>query len=308
MRVLFFKPVPRKALWGKTLVKDYFNFIDFPFGVGQSWAFSGQDIDSTICITRPYYGKTLNYLWKHNKELFNSKDNKFPLIISLVGSEDDLSIQVHPDDEYAKIKGYESGKNEAWYFIDTKNNSSIIYGHNATDVKDLNRYIDENKWDELIKIRKVKPGDFVYLPAGILHALKKGNIVYEVQQSTDITYRFYDYHRKDDKGNEREIHLKDAIGCLKYGNIDVDIKPEVTKKIDYTKTQFINNDSFTIVKYDIKKSLTFKDSIYQLTPVIEGNGYVDNISISKGESFLIPSNTEVIIRGNLSLMMTTKRS
>ena len=94
--------------------------------------------------------------------------------------------------------------------------ANIVYGHHAKDEKELRKYIQEDRWDELIKHLDVHPGDFVYLPAGLLHALKKGSIVYEIQQATDITYRFYDYHRKDAAGNERELHLEQAIDCLSY--------------------------------------------------------------------------------------------
>ena len=216
MSILFFDPIPRPAIWGHTLVRDYFGYKQFPEGIGQSWSFSAQKDASTICLTEPFKGMTLRELWKNHQELFGHPNEEFPVIISLVAPEDDLSIQVHPDSQAAKKYGYALGKNEAWYFIKSEDNASIVYGHNAKDEKDLYNYINNEKWDELIKHLSVHTGDFVYLPAGILHALKKGSIVYEIQQSTDVTFRFYDYHRKDKYGNERELHLTQAIDCLSY--------------------------------------------------------------------------------------------
>lgn len=216
MNILFFKPIPRPAIWGHTLVKDYFDYCDFPDGIGQSWSFSAQENASTVCITEPFVGKTLHELWNSHQELFGHPNEPFPVIISLVGPEDDLSIQVHPDNIYALKEGFNSGKNEAWYFIEAMPNYNIVYGHNASSPEDLKDYIRNEHWDDLIRYLDVKSDDFVYLPAGLLHALRKGSVVYEIQQATDITYRFYDYHRKDSQGNERELHLDKAIECLNY--------------------------------------------------------------------------------------------
>ena len=174
MGILFFKPIPRPALWGHTLVKDYFGYQDFPDGIGQSWSFSAQEKDSTVCLTEPYQGMTLRNLWIHHQELFGNQEGEFPVIISLVGPEDDLSLQVHPDAKHAQKVGFSSGKNEAWYFIEANDDANIVYGHHAKDEKELRKYIQEDRWDELIKHLDVHPGDFVYLPAGLLHALKKG--------------------------------------------------------------------------------------------------------------------------------------
>lgn len=308
MNVLFFKPIPRPAIWGHTLVKDYFGYNEFPEGIGQSWSFSAQKDASTQCVSEPYKGKTLLDLWENNQELFGHPDEEFPVIISLVGPEDDLSIQVHPNDEYAKKIGFTSGKNEAWYFIESKGGSRIVYGHNAKDEKDLYNYIDNDKWDELIRYLDVHTDDFVYLPAGLLHALKKGSIVYEIQQATDITYRFYDYHRKDEQGNERELHLEQAINCLSYDLEDMknNISPIETRLQNGTQTVYISNDSFTVTKLEITGENKYICENYQLATVVKGSGSVDGQDIKIGDSFLIPVNNEVILDGQMIIMMTTK--
>lgn len=308
MNILFFKPIPRPAIWGHTLVKDYFGYNDFPDGIGQSWAFSAQKNASTICTSEPFQGKTLHDLWQENQELFGHNGEEFPVIISLVAPEDDLSIQVHPNNQYAKSKGFSSGKNEAWYFIEAQKGANIVYGHHAKNEAELRRYIQENRWEELIKHLDVHQGDFVYLPAGLLHALRKGNIVYEIQQATDITYRFYDYHRQDESGQERELHLEDAIQCLSYDKKDMEnhIKPVIEKNDALTKTVFISNDSFTVTKLEIDGRGKFQDKNYQLATVIKGNGKANSIDIKLGDSFLIPKELEVEFDGNMIIMMTTK--
>lgn len=308
MSVLFFKPIARKAIWGHTLVKDYFGYDEFPLGVGQSWSFSAQEGASNECVSEPYKGKTLLDLWKDHQELFGHPNEEFPVIISLVGPEDDLSIQVHPDDEHAKMIGFKSGKNEAWYFIESKENANIVYGHNAKDEEDLYRYINEDKWDDLIRHLDVHTGDFVYLPAGLLHALRKGSVVYEIQQATDITYRFYDYHRKDSEGNERELHLKQAINCLSYNKEDMknNISPEMITFDHYEETVYISNDSFTVTKLEIDGECEYISDNYQLATVVKGEGKVDNVEIKVGDNFLIPTNTKVQFDGQMTIMMTTK--
>lgn len=308
MSVLFFKPIYKKAIWGKTLVKEYFHYDEFPDGVGQAWAFSGQPQESTICINGPFKGKTLFELWNEHQELFGNKEGIFPVIISLVGPEDDLSIQVHPNEEYAKKIGFPSGKNEAWYFIEANEDASIVYGHNAKDKSDLQAYIEQDKWYDLIRYLKVKKDDFVYLPASLLHALKKGSIVYEIQEATDITYRFFDYHRKDDKGNERQLHLQQAIDCLSYDQemMKNNVQPVIEQAENYTKTTYIHNDSFTVTKVEVSGRSGFVDQNYQLATVIRGNGKVEDIEVSVGDNFLIPINTNIIVDGQMTIMMTTK--
>lgn len=308
MGVLFFKPIARKAIWGHTLVKNYFEYNDFPDGIGQSWSFSCQKDASNICLSEPYVGKSLLELWNNHQELFGHNGEDFPVIISLVAPEDDLSIQVHPDSDYAHKIGLKKGKNEAWYFIKTEENTTIVYGHNAKNQEDLYNYINNKNWDNLIRHLDVHTDDFVYLPAGLLHALRKGSIVYEIQQSTDITYRFYDYHRKDTNGNERPLQLKEAIECLSYNQEDMvnNITPVVKEMNNGLETIYISNDSFTVTKLDMNGSNNYVCNNYQLATVVKGSGYIDDKEIKVGDNFLIPKDTKVVLNGNMVIMMTTK--
>ena len=150
----------------------------------------------------------------------------------------------------------------------------------------------------------VHPGDFVYLPAGLLHALRKGSIVYEIQQATDITYRFYDYHRKDEYGHERELHMEEAINCLSYNPEDMknQIHPVETYYQNCIQTVFIANDSFTVTKLEFE----YIHTNYQLATVVKGQGQVNNQDIKVGDNFLIPIHTQIQLNGQMTIMMTTK--
>jgi len=300
--VLFFKPIPKVTVWGDDHVKNYFGYHDFPDSVGQAWVFSGIVGDANFCLTEPYNGKSLYELWENHQHLFGYKKGDFPLIISLVGPEDDLSIQVHPDAYQAKKSGFSMGKNEAWYFINPPISGQIVYGHHANNPEEMDVYIKNEQWLKLIDYLPVKKEDFVYLPAGILHSLQKGSIVYEIQQATDVTYRFFDYDRKDEQGRTRKLHLEQALECVSYGKIE-NIDSAV---VDGNKTTYIANDSFTTAKWEIVDELIFKDENYQLVTVIAGDGDVDGVRVDVGSNFLIPVNTEVIFNGNMIVMMTTK--
>ena len=302
MSVLFFAPIPRVALWGGSSVKRIFNYQDFSDQVGQAWAFSGLQEASNLCLSAPYEGKSLRELWENNQALFGHQKGEFPLIISLVAPEEDLSIQVHPDDAYAKKIGFPTGKNEAWYFIKPPTSGQIVYGHKAKDKTEMDDYVQNEAWYELIDHLDVKEKDFVYLPAGMLHALQKGSVVYEIQEATDVTYRFFDYNRKDADGNARELHLEQALACVRYGELDTIEAPVVSG----AKTTYVANHAFTVTKLDVSGMLQFQDFVYQLATVVAGKGRVDGIDVEVGSNFLIPVNEPVIFTGEMTVMMTTK--
>ena len=136
----------------------------------------------------------------------------------------------------------------------------------------------------------------------------KGNVVYEIQQSTDVTYRFYDYHRKDKDGNERELHLKQAIDCLSFDkDIDKnDVHPVVKVHENVKETIFISNDSFTVSQLLVIGKCQYKCDNYQLATVVKGSGKVDEYDVKVGDNFLIPTNTSIELDGQMMIMMTTK--
>ncbi|TPB32722.1 mannose-6-phosphate isomerase, partial [Burkholderia pseudomallei] len=152
-------------------------------------------------------------LWSNHKELFgNMPGDKFPLLTKILDANDNLSVQVHPDNEYAKEnENGELGKTECWYIIDCDDDAEMIFGHNAKSKEELEYMISNNKWSDLLKRVKVNKGDFFYVPSGTIHALCKGTLVLETQQNSDTTYRVYDYDRVDSNGNKRELHVDKSI-------------------------------------------------------------------------------------------------
>lgn len=306
MAVLKTVPIERPALWGGTLLREYFRYPWFGDGAGQSWSFSGQEGQSNVVENGPYRGQTLRELWREAPQLFQSRCSDFPVIISLVAPMDDLSIQIHPNAQVARAEGYSTGKNEAWYFLEQPEAGNIVYGQRAKDEPALRAMVAADRWDALVEHLPVAKGDFVYLPAGILHALGKGGIVYEIQQATDVTYRFYDYHRKDAQGNERPLHLEQAIACVDYALSASDAHPPVvTQALDAAEmTTFIRNESFCVSRFVVWGAQPLRFSGYQLFTVVAGEGLADELPLSMGVNFLLPAGDSVTISGDVTLMAT----
>lgn len=310
MGVLFFKAIPRPAIWGHTKVRDFFGYDDFPEGIGQSWSFSAQDGEglSTVCINGGFKGKTLKELWEKHQELFGHPGEDFPVIISLVGPEDDLSIQVHPDDEHAQKIGYKRGKNEAWFFIESDPGASIVYGQKTKNKEELQEMINQDKWDDIYKKYPVADGDFVYLPAGCLHAMGKGNVVYEIQQSTDVTYRFYDYHRKDKDGNERQLHVQQSIDVTSVPSLHSSNTLFTNSHLDNgSKTRYVDSEFFVVDCYRLTGENTIlNDKPFQMVSILEGEGIMDGQAVKKGDHFIVCSDqNEVVYDGVMTIMITT---
>ena len=145
---------------------------------------------------------------KHPELFGNPKAKEFPLLVKFLDANDNLSVQVHPDDGYARKMENDSGKTESWYVMQADPGAYIIYGHHAKNREELADMIHKGEWDKLLRKVPVKAGDFFYVPAGTIHALTKGCLVIETQQSSDVTYRLYDYDRVGKDGKKRELHTQ----------------------------------------------------------------------------------------------------
>lgn len=309
MAVYFTKPIPRPALWGGKLLKEYFQYPDFPDNIGQSWAFSAQDGASNLIEGGEYAGKTLADLWHEKPYIFASRYNTFPVIVSLVAPVEDLSIQIHPNAAIAAESGHAMGKNEAWYFLEAQDDGNIVYGCRAKNEVELRKMIASDRWNDLVQLLPVRRGDFVYLPAGILHALRKGSIVYEIQQATDITYRFFDYHRKGTDGKERDLHIEQAIRCMNFNlNEDCAHSSQIDDYLPHgTLTKLVCNDSFCVRKLVLNREETLVFDGYQLMTVCNGGGRVDGLPLHIGQSFLVPSKNKILLEGQMTILMTGER-
>ncbi len=195
--ILKMNVVLHEKIWGGTRLKDEYGY-DIPSDhTGEAWVISGHpNGDCTIANTE-YEGKTVSWLFANHRELFgNVEGDQFPLLVKILDANDNLSVQVHPDNEYAKIHENSLGKSESWYVLGADPGTKMVMGHHAKTKEELINYIKNDNYDDLLNVIDIDKGDFFYIPAGTLHAICSGSLIYEAQQSSDITYRVYDYHRK----------------------------------------------------------------------------------------------------------------
>ncbi|EMF0174021.1 mannose-6-phosphate isomerase, class I [Enterococcus hirae] len=306
---MFLKPVFQEKIWGGSRLRSVFGF-DIPNDkIGEDWAISAHPQGVSVVENGEYQGQKLDELWQNHKELFgNPTEPVFPLLIKILDAEDELSVQVHPDDAYGMKHEGELGKTECWYIIDAEPGAEIIYGHHAKTREELAEMIQEGRWDDLLKKVPVKKGDFFYVPSGTIHAIGKGIMILETQQSSDTTYRVYDYDRKDANGNTRELHIQQSIDVTTVPAITPQIQMKEVRKGNSSIVTYLETEFFNVYEWDIKGITSFKKQApYTLATVIDGAGeLVVNEKIyplTKGASFILPNDvTEWTVQGELSII------
>ena len=216
--LIFLKPLFHNKIWGGRRLAEEYGY-DIPDGsVGECWAISAHSNGDCEVASGPYAGKTLSELWTTHRELFgNAEGDRFPLLIKILDAKDDLSVQVHPDDEYAaEHENGSLGKSECWYILDAKENGDIVVGQNASSKEEFAAMVEQGKWSELLNYVPIKAGDFFRIDPGTVHAIRTGTLILETQQSSDITYRVYDYDRLGDDGKPRDLHLAQSLEVIDY--------------------------------------------------------------------------------------------
>ena len=288
---LFLKPYFSHTIWGGNKLRTVFGYDEPGDDIGECWGISAHPSGECIVLNGPYKGMKLSDVWNDYPMLFGKKDNKgikFPLLTKIIDARDDLSIQVHPDDEYAnKNENGSFGKTECWYILDCDENARIIIGHNATSKEELCSMIDEGKWDELIRLVPIHKGDFLQINPGTVHAIKGGTTLLETQQSSDITYRLYDYDRLQN-GKKRPLHLSQSKDVITVPAALVDeCIIRASKTPENTLYKLYGCKFYKVYKIDITQNTTIdKVDDYMLISVINGEGSVNGQKIKMGDHFI----------------------
>lgn len=299
MEPLFLNPYFQEKIWGGRKLETDWGY-QLPEGkIGECWAISAHPHGPSTVKNGPYKGLNVAELWNQHRELFgNVKGDVFPLLTKILDAEASLSVQVHPDDAYAEEHEHELGKTECWYVLSAEPDSYLIYGHHAQTRDELKEMIDNGDWKHLLRHYPVKKGDFVYVPSGTIHALNKGIVVLETQQSSDTTYRLYDYDRVDEKtGKKRDLHLKQSIDVTTVPHVDPQLDIKEKKYGDsYVKT-FVNaplSPFFSVYEWSVNGELALErgTATYTLVSVVDGKGSItcdgQTYEISKGDHFILP--------------------
>jgi len=301
---LKFSPILKDKIWGGTKLKSMFNKSAETDKLGESWELSGYEGDESVVTNGYLAGNNLTELIEIymgeliGDTIFDEYGLAFPLLFKLIDANENLSIQVHPNDETAAERHNSYGKTEMWYVVDADPGSELIIGFSDDCSREtyLNAMSEDKVEDLLLKVPVTK-GDVFFIPAGRVHAIGKGVVVAEIQQSSDITYRIYDYKRKDDNGNERELHTEQALDVI---NFEASREPKtVYTPILNETTPLVTCDYFTtnMLRFNkrIERHYATIDSFVSYM-CLEGNFSIefegDITIISKGDTVLIPASID----------------
>lgn len=288
--ILMLKPIFQERIWGGTRLRDYFGYDIESEETGECWAISAHRNGDCRVMNGELEGQTLSEVYEKHRELFGSSESPvFPLLTKILDASSDLSVQVHPDDEYALKYEEDLGKTECWYIIDCDEGAEMIFGHTARTRKELEEMIDEGKWSELLERIRIKPGDFFYVPSGTIHALCRGTLVLETQQSSDTTYRVYDYDRTDAEGNRRELHIEEAKKVSRVPHKGDTVKPVVREEGHLTITSYVSTEFFTVEKWTVHGTEEKPLDEFTLVSVLSGEGTVNGMKVVKGDHFILTS-------------------
>lgn len=307
--VLFLNPVFKQMIWGGSRLREQFGYEIPGDNTGECWAVSAHPNGDCTVREGIYEGKTLSELWASHPELFGNSDlDRFPLLIKIIDAKDDLSIQVHPDDIYAKEHENGSlGKTECWYILDCPPDAALVVGHNAGTKEELAEMIHEGKWTELIRRIPVKKGDFIQINPGTVHAIRGGMMILETQQSSDITYRVYDYDRLTD-GRPRQLHVEQSIDVITVpapsAAESVSSAAELSKNAMH---ELIACDYYRVWKLELEGDISFEQTHpFLIASVIEGQGKVNGREIKKGDHFILPDGFGMVeMEGDMKLIMSS---
>ncbi|RSL31661.1 mannose-6-phosphate isomerase, class I [Salibacterium salarium] len=313
---IFLEPVFKERIWGGTVLEDEFGY-DIPSETtGECWGISAHSNGAGIVKNGPLQGQSLQAVWSNHKELFGDEPGEeFPLLVKLLDAAADLSVQVHPNDDQAQeLEDEEAyGKTECWYVIRADQGAKLILGHNAVSQQDVETKMNNGNWDELLREVPIQTGDFFYVPSGTIHAIGKGALILETQQSSDTTYRVYDYDRKDEQGNKRELHLDKSVQVTNAPHKDPeDLRKTLIDNDNGMVEQLVTSPFFSV--YHIEVEGTLDPAIaapYMLVSVLKGDGTIQTetskATIIKGDHFIIPASVRsYVIHGEVELITSTR--
>lgn len=303
--LLHLEPVLQEKIWGGKRLRTVFGY-DIPSDrTGECWAISGHSNGDCKVKNPAYAGETLGSLWKKHPELFgNLEGDSFPLLIKIIDAQDDLSIQVHPDDAYANVHENGSlGKTECWYVLDCDPGATIIIGHNAKTKEEMQQMIDENRWSELLREVPIQKGDFFQINPGCLHAIKGGTLILETQQSSDVTYRFYDYGRLAD-GKPRPLHIAQSLAVTTVPHAAEAPVQETVCKEDAKITHLVTCPYYAVYRMELNGSVTMDwAQPFVNVSILKGEGTLDGEPVKMGDHLVIPAGYgEIKLEGNLELI------
>ncbi len=318
MQPIKFQPLLKQTLWGGDKIVTFKHLDSQLENVGESWEISGVKDNETIVKEGPLKGKSLNEVVAELKDRLVGKENyqrfgdEFPLLIKFIDARQDLSIQVHPNDEIAHKQGKPRGKTEMWYLMESEPGAKLYCGLKKQITPDqYKEMVDNDTICDALAQYEVKEGDCFFLPAGRIHAIGPGCFLAEIQQTSDVTYRIYDYKRKDKNGNYRELHTKLAAESINY-QVENDYRTHYVGRLN-KGVSLVQCPYFCTAVYDLNEPMTLDYSeldSFVILIGLKGEGRItDNegneVSFMAGDTLLIPATTETLsVSGTVKFLET----
>ena len=318
MQPIKFDPLFKQTLWGGDKIVPFKHLDSQLENVGESWEISGVKDNETIVKEGPLKGKSLNEAVAELKEKLVGQANykrfgdEFPLLIKFIDARQDLSIQVHPTDEIAHKQGKPRGKTEMWYLMESAPGAKLYSGlKKQITPEQYKEMVEDDTICEALAQYEVKEGDCFFLPAGRIHAIGAGCFLAEIQQTSDVTYRIYDFKRKDKNGNYRELHTKLAAESINY-QVEDDYRTHYVERQN-RGVSLVQCPYFCTAVYDLNEPMTLDYSeldSFVILIGLKGEGKItDNegneVSIKTGDTLLIPATTETLsVSGTVKFLET----
>lgn len=309
MEILKLQPVFKDYIWGGNRLKDDFGFDTGFDKTAEGWMLACHKDGMNTIVGGKFDGRELqDVIDEIGLEAFAGKNATkfpyFPVLIKFIDAYDNLSIQVHPDDKYAREVENEFGKTEIWYVLDATEDAKLVYGFkDKITSEEFKNSIENNTLMDKLNSVNVKKGDLFFIEAGTVHAIGKGAMIAEIQQNSNCTYRVYDYGRVGKDGKPRELHIDKAV--------DV----SVTEPAKYPVKNFANDndcvlaecDLFKVKKYNVNDSITLgtDDTSFNHILVISGNGDINGLTAKKGDSYFVPAGFgDYTVNGDIEIIVT----
>ena len=312
-----FEPLLKQTLWGGDKIIPFKHLNTQMERVGESWEISGVKDNETIVANGPDKGQSLNQLVCEQKAKLVGEENyqrfgdEFPLLVKFIDASQDLSIQVHPNDETAHRLGKPHGKTEMWYTLESAPGAHLYNGlKKKITPEEYEQMVANDTIVDALARYEIKEGDVFYIPAGRIHAIGSGCFVTEIQETSDVTFRIYDYKRKDKDGNYRELHIKEAAQCIDFTvlpNYRAGYEPILNEGV-----QLVECPYFTTAVYDLTEPMLLDYSeldSFVILIAVKGEGTIkangEEMTFKMGDTILLPATTnEVKIEGEVKFLET----
>lgn len=318
MEFLKFEPLLKQTIWGGDKIIPFKHLAEKLDQVGESWEISGVKDNETVVANGEYKGQKLNEVLAQLKDKLVGKDNyqrygdQFPLLIKFIDARQQLSIQVHPTDELAQRRGYPRGKTEMWYVMKSDPQASLRSGlKRKITPEEYKKMVEDDTITDALAEYSVQDGDVFFLPAGRIHSIGAGCFLAEIQETSDVTYRIYDFKRKDKDGNYRQLHTAEAAECIDY-TVESDYQTHY-QPVKNQGVELVSCQHFTTSVYDLNEPMLLDYSeldSFVILIAMEGSGtlQVDGGEITTfaaGESILIPATAQnVVVTGEVKFLET----